>query len=154
MQIHIIFDFGGGNAASLEGVSSFGATSSALYLIAIASTPVARLVSNLQRTLKWPRCDYVLNIKNNSTTSKRANAHDWLRDERTLASSSPCSTSSLRPGRQRHQQGHRRHLLDAELDQLNDLESESEPEPDLDPTLDALMSQLDDPELDAQYYRD
>lgn|SRR5208337_2095511 len=101
MQIHIIFDFGGGNAASLEGVSSFGATSSALYLIAIASTPVARLVSNLQRTLKWPRCDYVLNIKNNSTTSKRANAHDWLRDERTLASSSPCSTSSLRPGRQR-----------------------------------------------------
>ena len=45
-------------------------------------------------------------------------------------------------------------VLDAELDQLNDLESESEPEPDLDPTLDALMSQLDDPELDAQYYRD
>jgi hypothetical protein len=39
-------------------------------------------------------------------------------------------------------------------DVLDDLEPESELEPDLDPTLDALISQRDDPEMDAAYYRD
>jgi hypothetical protein len=39
--------------------------------------------------------------------------------------------------------------LEATLDQLNN------PEPDdVDPTLDAMMNERDDPELDADYYRD